>query len=178
MKFANASIIGVCFTALTLAPWAAPFADATQRAYGSQTISLRIDAPAGTALAAFTPVAEARWNPGWVPIFSRPDHPNDQGSVFTTSAKSQQVIWLLERYDRSHGAICYLEVQPGRTLTRIAIVVKSLSTRRSLAMLTYDRTSLSVAGDGDVRRFVAHFSSQRAHWEHVLNDFVASSQRR
>jgi hypothetical protein len=146
------------------------------RNHAVRTLVFQVAGPARAALALFDPIQESRWSPDWHPTFSDPARATEAGSVFTTHAGAGTAIWLLDTYDRAAGQIRYVEVQPGRTLTRIAIVASPAGPERATVAVTYDRTSLSPQGDVDVLAFARHFASQRTHWELALNDAVRRSR--
>jgi len=162
---------------IVLGPFETQAATPQTRSHGKQSLVLHVDAPASMTLAAFTPTQEAQWNVGWNPAFSRLERANEEGSVFTTSGRSGQTVWLLDRYDRSSDEIRYVEVQPQLTLSLITVIVTPGDAKHSVARVTYEQTSLSARGDRRVNHFLANFASQRAHWEHILNEYLRARER-
>jgi hypothetical protein len=142
------------------------------RASSTQTITLHLHADAAKALAAFTPDGEVRWSPGWIPTYLRSTAHHGEGSVFLTDGPFGNILWLFDRYDTSRGEIQYIEVMPGHTLSRITVRVEASTADSATAWVTYERTSLSDAGDAEVQHFEKHFAGQRDHWEAAVNAFL------
>ncbi len=137
-----------------------------------RSIELALEAPARVATAAFGPVGEKDWAPEWSPRFAYPSEPQDvEGAVFETGADADPAIWTLQTFDVAGGVVRYVVVEPGKTVTTIAIVVKPVSPHTSTATVTYAETGLGDAGDTHVEHFAAHFAAQRSHWEAALNAY-------
>ncbi len=103
------------------------------------------------------------------------DYPADgsfpaKGSVFTSSGKHGEEIWILTAYDTRNGLISYLVVLPGYLVTEIEIRVKKQGEKKSSAAVTCRKTALSQGGDEMVAAFSDNAGSQAAHWEAAINE--------
>ena len=97
------------FTPLLLAP----LGQAQTRAHAEASITIDLDAAPAVVLPLFGPVREAEWTHGWSPVMLYPgDGKQPTGSVFTTSDKSREVVWVATRFDDRALEVNYTQVLP------------------------------------------------------------------
>lgn len=133
------------------------------------TMILHLAAPPGTAFPLFDPVNETKWDPQWKPQLLGPAV--KEGLVFLTQDERGRSTWLLDRYDPAAHVIRYVVNAPD-LLDEIDIAVQPDGAARSIATVTYTRTSLSPAGDDQVRFLQKHFPQHAPHWESAINSVL------
>ena len=142
------------------------------RLHAERGFVIQLDAPLDQAVPLFGPVGEREWAPDWAPHMIYPADGSfpPKGSVFTSSGKHGEEIWILTAYDAQDGLISYLVILPGYLVTEIEIHVKKQGEKRSSAEVTYRKTALSEGGDDMVASFSQDAGSHAAHWEHAINE--------
>jgi hypothetical protein len=157
---------------------AATSGSAGGRLHVERSFTITLNARPDAAARAFGAVAEERWAPGFEPLFAYPNPPSDvEGAVFTVRAPKTQ-IWLLQTWDMVHHVVRYVAVDPGVKITALVIRVAPFGVDKSRATVTYDRTSLSSAGDAEVARFAKMFVSEAPQWERAINGYLAEAGAR
>jgi hypothetical protein len=152
-------------------------AESGARLHAHQSFTITLNAVPDVAVRAFGAVAEERWAPGFDPRFAYPNPPKDtEGAVFTLDGKTTQV-WLLQRWDMTQHVVRYVAVDPGVKISAIDIEVAPLGANGSRATVTYDRTSLSPAGDAEVAAWAKTFAAQAPDWATAINGYLAESAR-
>jgi hypothetical protein len=149
-----------------------PHSRESARLHAERSFAVHLDAPFDQTVPLFGPIGEREWAPDWSP---RMIYPADgsfpaKGSVFTSSGKHGEEIWVLTGYDAQNGLISYLVVLPGYLVTEIEIHVKKQGETKSSAEVTYRKTALSPAGDEMVASFSENTGSHAEHWEHAISE--------
>jgi hypothetical protein len=141
-------------------------------AHAERTFAVHLDAPFEQALPLFTPAGEREWVPDWSPhmIFPADSSSPAKGSVFITSDKDGDEIWIVTAYDAQHGFISYVAVLPGHVVTEIEVRVEKQGENKSIADVTHRRTALSAAGNHMVSALSDNVGGHAAHWEHAINE--------
>jgi len=141
------------------------------RLHAERGFVIQLDAPLDQAVPLFGPIGEREWAPDWSPNMIYPADGSfpAKGSVFTSSGKHGEGIWILTAYDTRNGSISYLLVLPGYLVTEIEIRVKKQGEKKSSAAVTYRKTALSQGGDEMVAAFSDNAGSHAAHWEAAIN---------
>ena len=151
---------------------------ASSRLHVERSFTIALNARPDVAVRAFGALAEEKWAHGFRPQFAYPNPPKDvEGAVFTLQAPKTQ-IWLLQTWDMVHHIVRYVAVDPGVKITALVIRVAPFGTDKSRATVTYDRTSLSQAGDAEVADFAKTFASGAPHWEKAINGYLAKTGMR
>lgn len=140
--------------------------------HAERSFTIRLDAAPGQVFPLFDPAGEREWAPGWDPkmIFPTDGSSPAKGSVFTTSDKDGQEIWVVTGYDAQNGFISYVSVLPGQVVTEIEVRVQKEGENKSVAEVTHSRTALSAGGSHFVRALSANAASHAARWEHAINE--------
>ena len=140
--------------------------------HAERSFTIHLDAPPGQVFPLFDPLGEREWAPGWDPkmLFPADGSSPVRGSVFTTSDKDGEEIWLITGYDARNGFISYVAVLPGQVVTEIEIRVQKQGDNKSVAEVMHRRTALSAAGNHSVRALSENAAGQAAHWEHAINE--------
>ena len=145
--------------------------EATLR-HAERSFAIHLDAAPGQVFPLLDPIGEREWAPGWDPkmIFPVDSSSPAKGSVFTTSDKNGEEIWIVSGYDAQNGFISYVAVLPGQVITEIEIRVQKQGENKSVAQVTHRRTALSAAGNHFVAALSEKAASHAAHWEHAINE--------
>ncbi len=107
------------------------------------------------SIAYFTPEGERAWAEDWDPVYVHPATGEaEEGMVFTTTAGSEETLWLLTKYEPGAGRAEYARITPG---SRIAIVKVACEPEGAQTRVTvsYMITALTEAGNGYVREMSA-----------------------
>lgn len=171
--------IGLCTGALAvLALVVSPFHAvlAADRAAFSGSFTVTLKTSADRALPLFDPVGEARWSPGWAPVFARESDRATlaDGTVFTAPGHGERLsTWVLQRYDRPGRQIAYTVYDPDGVVAGIRIAVRDSAGGMSEALVRYDVVATTDAGERYVRDFAAAFAHLAPHWQHALDAALA-----
>jgi len=140
--------------------------------HAERSFTVHLDAAPGQVFPLFGPIGEREWAPGWDPriIFPADGSSPAKGSVFTTSDKDGDEIWLVTGYDAQNGFISYVAVLPGSVVTEIEVRVQKQGESKSVAEVTHRRTALSPAGNHFVSALSENAARHAAHWEHAMNE--------
>lgn len=127
---------------------AATTAATTASVHNSHTI--RINAPADTALMFFTPEGESHWVPGWAPRYlNSADGRTREGLVFTTGEGDGEFsIWLVARFDRAARLAQYVRTTPASRTGTVDIACTPAGDAADACdvTVTYALTALTPAG--------------------------------
>jgi hypothetical protein len=145
------------------------------RVHADRSFTLALNAPPDIAIAAFGPLAEREWSPGWNPAFVYPALAAEvEGAVFTVGDASPQV-WLLQTWDTAHYLARYVILDPNMMLVSLDIAVEPATPGHSKATIRYQATGLSERGDARVgAHFGPVFADEAPHWETALNAYFAA----
>jgi hypothetical protein len=140
--------------------------------HAERTFAVRLNATRSQAVPLFDPLGEREWSPSWNPkiIFPADGSSPTKGSVFTTSDKNGEEIWVVTDYDTPNGFIRYVAVLPGQVVTEIEIRVQKECENHSVAEVTHRRTALSAAGNHFVSALSENAAGHAAHWEQAINE--------
>jgi hypothetical protein len=140
--------------------------------HAKRSFTIHLDAAPNEVFPLFDPVGERQWAPGWDPkmVFPAEGSSPAKGSVFTTSDKDGEEIWVVTGYDAQNGFISYVAVLPGQVVTEIEVRVQKQGENKSVADVTHRRTALSAAGNHFVSALRENSAGHAAHWEHAIND--------
>jgi hypothetical protein len=143
---------------------------AQTRAHAEASFTIDLEAAPQLALPLFGPEREAEWAHGWSPVMLHTGTGRRPvGSVFTTSDESQDVVWVMTRFDERMLEVNYAQVLPKVWAGEILIRLKAVGRNRTQATVTYRRTALSPEADQGVEDFGRHFPQQREHWQIAIN---------
>ena len=142
--------------------------------HAERSFTIHLDAARGRVFPLFDAIGEREWAPGWDPkmIFPADGSSPARGSVFTTSDKDGEEIWLVTGYDAQSGFISYVAVLPGLVVTEIEVRLQKQGENKSVAEVTHRRTALSAAGNHFVSALSENAAAHAAHWEHAINEVL------
>jgi hypothetical protein len=166
----------LCVSAAVVAAGVATSAAGAAAPPARASIVLHLRAPADRAFPMFDPVNEKRWAPDWQPTLLG-EARVAAGLVFTTQDDHGRTAWLLDRYDERARELRYVVARP-TILTTIDIAVVPDGPGSSVATVTYTRTALDAAAEGEVEEFARHFPLQAPHWESAINAALLSEPGR
>ena len=143
--------------------------------------------PPEQALELFTARGEALWVPGWAPTYVDP--PSGEtvvGGIWLTEdrdadGRATQVIWRVERFDRSALVAEYLRVVPGNRVVLVTIECApwlkggAVHTR---AKVSYRVTPISPAGEAWLAAFDdAAYGTMMGEWSRRLAAYLETTAR-
>lgn len=142
-----------------------------------RTFRMRLNAPPSRVFPLFGPKLETLWAPEWAPRFVFPENGEvgPEGAVFLVDADDErpESTWIMTAYEEAEGRVEYVYVAPGHNVTQLWITVNAAGENASAVSVTYRRTSLSIAGDGFVERFVETYEAMGREWEAAINGYLA-----
>jgi hypothetical protein len=137
--------------------------------HAAVVLSLHFDAPTDRTVAAFGPVSEASWSPGFTPQFIYPRAPKQvAGAVFRTSDGR---VWLLHDYDVAAGLVQYVISDANAEIT-LTIRVLPAGTGSS-ATMTYDVVALNAAGAEHIAMLRDHSRELSTHMQAAIDAYLA-----
>jgi hypothetical protein len=141
----------------------------------ARTGAVRVALPPEQALDLFTAPGEVHWAPGWEPRYVSPqDGAPAPGGIWLTSEDGQEVIWRVERFDRSAGEAEYLRITPGNRVVTVHVHCAPDGSH-TLATVTYRVIALSPAGQEWLAEFTAErYAKTMKEWERLIAAHVAT----
>lgn len=135
------------------------------------TVAVRLS-PA-EAFELFTPSGERRWAHGWDPSF--PASVADEteiGTVFATDSHGP-LTWVVVGRERGRS-ITYALVAPGVRAGTVEVVCGDDGSGATNAIVTYDMTALSEAGELWLAEFAAGYEAYLDHWGQAIAGVLAT----
>ena len=109
--------------------------------------TIRIAAPADSALMFFTPEGESHWVPGWAPRYLNSlDGHTREGLVFTTGEAGEFTIWLVSRFDTAERRAQYVRTTPALRTGTVEIACTPVGDSACDVTVGYALTALTPAG--------------------------------
>lgn len=143
-----------------------------------RTGSVEVALPPDQALELFTAKGETLWVPGWAPTYiDPPDGAPIEGGVWLTEDRhpdgtTTQVIWRVQRFDRTALVAEYLRVVPGDRVALVRVECApwlkggAVHTR---AQVSYTVTPISKQGEAWLAAFDdAAFAKMMSEWQRLL----------
>lgn len=138
--------------------------------------SLRVALPPEQAFELFTAAGEVHWAPGWRPRYvTPPDGSPVPGGIWLTGEGRDEVIWRVERFDRTSHHAEYLRVTPA---SRVAVVQVRCEAdgAHSLVSVTYRVIALTDDGRRWLEGFTAEsYAGMMREWEGLIAGYLASA---
>jgi hypothetical protein len=121
------------------------------------------------ALDLFTAEGEIHWAPGWKPRYvTPPDGTPVVGGLWLTGEPPEEVIWRVQRFDRSARQAEYLRISPGNRVVVVQVSCAPDGTN-TLATVTYRVVALSDAGRVWLEGFTAEsYAEMMREWERLI----------
>jgi hypothetical protein len=126
------------------------------------------------------PVREAEWVPRWkYQLLHSNSGLAEPGCVFTTpNDNGVDCIWICAHHDPRNFEVGYTWVWPEMIATRLTIRLTAAANNSTTAIIRYEYTALSDAGDREVARFDRDwFESKMKGWEAAINHFLETGRR-
>ena len=132
----------------------------TAPAHLTNSFDFEVAAPLARLAPLFGPEGERAWaGEDWNPVFLYPQPARDvQGAVFTIQHGPHTAVWINALFDLAAGRMQYVYVIPERLATTIDVSLKAIDATHTSVHVTYTRTALNPAANGDVR---AHGEADR-----------------
>jgi len=128
----------------------------------------------------YCPVREVEWCEGWNPkvVYSN-SGVAEPGCVFVTGHDGHETTWFVTVHDIEQGRVEMMNHTPGVIFTRLEITIEPISDKRTKAVITYSKTSLSEAGDEALKGFTKeYYDIMMDSWEKAMNHFLRTGEMR
>jgi hypothetical protein len=126
----------------------------------------------GAAWPLFGAHGERAWAAGWDPAFIYPAKPIDQeGMVFTVSRGERKAVWVNTAFDRKSGRIQYVYVIADLVVTVITLHLAAVG-EATRVDVTYERTALSDAAHGQVKRMAELDRQAGEQWSEEIENYL------
>jgi hypothetical protein len=144
----------------------------------STSFHFEIDTPFSTAALLFGPESEKRWaGEHWQPQFFYPQPGEDTvGAVFTVAKGPHTSIWVTTIYDVPNGKMQYVAIIPQVVASVIDVRLTSVNSTKTRVDVTYTRTALDAAANGDVRDLAHHDAISGPEWQKAIQEYLAIRQ--
>lgn len=133
--------------------------------------SFELDMSPDRALPLFTAPGEKLWISHWNPIILSGDG-FKEGTVFTTAIRGRTTYWYVSKYDTQAKRAQYVRVKPGADMGTVDIAVTPNGTGGSVVGVSYQLTSLSVAGTQNLETSFseAGYAAMMMNWRSMIED--------
>lgn len=133
---------------------------------------VQVALPPERALQLFTPSGERAWAPGWDPHFpSGEEDDTAPGTVFVTRAHGVYTVWVVT--ERAADRMAYSRVAPETWGGTVSILCRQAIDGTEIEV-AYDTTSLSEAGDIELRQWAASFDDYLQQWQSWIGEMVGA----
>lgn len=149
-----------------------------------RTGTVEVALPPAEALELFTARGETLWVPGWAPTYiDPPDGEPVEGGVWLTTDRNAdgsttEVIWRVQRFDRTALVAEYLRLVPGNRVVVVSIECApwlKAGAVHTRAIVSYRVTPLSPAGEAWLAAFDdAAYSKMMGEWTRLLAAYLAT----
>ncbi|RMG30314.1 MAG: hypothetical protein D6730_02690 [Bacteroidetes bacterium] len=126
----------------------------------------------------YCPVREVDWCEGWDPkvVYSHSGLV-EQDCIFITPHGEEEVVWIVTDYEVEKGYVRMYHHVPGALITKLEIQLTPLDEKKTRAVLTYTKTSLSELGDKALQAFTQEsYEEMMDAWEKAMNHYLATGQ--
>lgn len=98
--------------------------------------------PAAEAIGFFTPEGERSWAPGWEPMYPTGEPSETPGTVFTTSHRDVETVWVVEQIDRDAHTSAYSRITIGHHAGTVRVRCDDQTSDQCVVSVEYDMTML------------------------------------
>ena len=138
-----------------------------------------VDAPFAETALLFGPQSEKRWaGEHWQPRFFYPQPGQDTaGAVFTIFNGRHTSTWVNTVYNVTDGRMQYVAIIPQVVATVIDVKLARVSATRTRVEVTYTRTALDPAANGDVRDLARDDANSGPEWSQAIRASLGTPAR-
>jgi hypothetical protein len=150
----------------------------------TRTGTVEVALPPAQALELFTAKGEIGWAPGWRPTFVEPASGEPvAGGIWLTEDRdadggATQVIWRVQRFDRTALEAEYLRIVPGDRVAVVSVACAPWLTGGAVhtrATVSYRVTPLSAKGERGLAAFDdAAYTTMMAEWTRLIAAHLAA----
>ena len=126
----------------------------------------------------YCPVRELDWCENWQPevVYSYSGLV-EKDCIFTTKHGEEDIVWIVTDYDVEAGRVEMFYHVPGVLVTKLEIQVTPITEKRTKAVLTYSKTSLSDVGDQALEEFTKEsYDTMMDSWEKAMNHYIQTGE--
>jgi hypothetical protein len=147
----------------------------TAPAHVSNSFQFVVRAPLIRAAALFGPEGERCWaGQHWNPEFLFPQPAKDvQGAVFTVQHGPHKSVWVNTLFDTAAGRMQYVSFIPEALVSTVDVRLSALGAASTRVEVTYVRTALNIAANGDVQAMGKSDAQSGPDWQQAIEKCLA-----
>jgi len=147
----------------------------TAPAHVSNSFQFVVRAPLIRAAALFGPEGERCWaGQHWNPEFLFPQPAKDvQGAVFTVQHGPHKSVWVNTLFDTTAGHMQYVSFIPEALVSTVDVRLSALGAASTRVEVTYVRTALNIAANGDVQAMGKSDAQSGPDWQQAIEKCLA-----
>ena len=147
----------------------------TAPAHVSNSFQFVVRAPLIRAAALFGPEGERCWaGQHWNPEFLFPQPAKDvQGAVFTVQHGPHKSVWVNTLFDTAAGRMQYVSFIPEALVSTVDVRLSALGAASTRVEVTYARTALNIAANGDVQAMGKSDAQSGPDWQQAIEKCLA-----
>ena len=147
----------------------------TAPAHVSNSFQFVVRAPLIRAAALFGPEGERCWaGQHWNPEFLFPQPAKDvQGAVFTVQHGPHKSVWVNTLFDAEGGRMQYVSFIPEALVSTVDVRLSALGAASTRVEVTYARTALNIAANGDVQAMGKSDAQSGPDWQQAIEKCLA-----
>lgn len=126
----------------------------------------------------YCPVRELEWCEGWNPkaVYSYSGLV-EKDCIFTTPEGDSENIWVVTDYDVENGYVSMFYIVPNTLVTKLEIQLTMVLEHKTMALITYTKTSLSELGNEALEKFTkAEFNITMDSWAKAMNHYLITNE--
>jgi len=126
----------------------------------------------------YCPIRELDWCENWNPkaVYSNSGLV-EKDCIFITSQGEKDIVWIVTDYDVKTGHVEMNYHVPGVLVTKLEIQVTPIIEKKTKAVLTYSKTSLSEVGDKILEEFTkGEYDIMMDSWEKAMNYYLKTGE--
>jgi hypothetical protein len=127
----------------------------------------------------YCPVKELDWCENWNPkmVYSNSGLV-EKDCIFITAHGDVDVVWIVTDYDIETGHVEMVYHVPGILVTKLDIQVAPITGKKTKAVLTNSKTSLSEMGDKVIETFTKEsYDIMMGSWEKAMNHYLRTGEK-
>ncbi len=126
----------------------------------------------------YCPVRELDWCENWkvLAVFSNSGLV-EKDCIFLTPDNESEIVWIVTDYNMATGLVKMFYIIPEVLVTKLEIRVTATTETTTKAVLTYTKTSLSKAGDNELKSFTKdNYDTMMDSWEKAMNHYLETGE--
>lgn len=126
----------------------------------------------------YCPVRELEWCENWNPsaVYSN-SGVVEKDCIFVTPHGDTDIVWIVTDFNLEQGHVEMFYHIPNVLVTKLEIQVLPMSKKKSKAVITYSKTSLSKIGDKALEEFTeTSYNTMMDSWEKAMNHYLKTGE--